>query len=141
MSNLPRHASQHHPTRRAARAHRYPGIKPAQTTVPNRHDFLKLPSRYPYAVPELDQRRQPVDHAAQRQRISRYAAARSAARLGSADHLARATHQINVDDNRSCTRPVAPQRGTAAVIRKEVERLRAAKGLPPPRRICNRPCT
>eukprot|EP00892_Ulva_mutabilis_P004702 jgi/Ulvmu1/2603/UM014_0054.1 len=134
VSPLP-HSQQQHSRVRAARMHRYPGIKPDPPPVPRRHP-MHAPGTCPFAVPELHQKA--VDHAGQRRRIRQYAEQRSAARNGATEQSARRAHQAALDSHRSATRPVAAKHKPEAVIRREAERVRAAKGLPPPRRLCNR---
>lgn len=72
----------------------------------------------------------PVDHAGQRGRIQRFAAQRHR----SVQQLQAKQHTAAIEQYRSATRPVEPRREVHGVIRREIERVRAAKGIKPP---CN----
>lgn len=113
------------------RQHRYPGVVPVKRPC-SRHGQNPLNNRpasssCPYAQPTLQQPHIPVDHAAQRNRIHCFAEKRQR----SAKELLTNQHKVTLEQHRSKTRPVRPERELNGVIRREIERVRAAKGLKP----------
>lgn len=116
------------------RQNRYPGVKPLQQPC-TRHGQNSLHSRpagtsCPYAQPTCETPYIPVDHTGQHARIQQFAARRQR----SAQQLLANKHTAMIEQHRSETRPRDPRREVHGVIRREIERVRAAKGIQAP---CN----
>jgi hypothetical protein len=116
------------------RQHRYPGVRcrdqPITRHAPNHPHGRPASSACPYSQPTYENPHIPVDHARQFARIHRFAAQRqrSAHQFLANQHIAR------IEQHRSETRPKDPRRDSHGVIRREIERMRAAKGIKP---ACN----
>jgi hypothetical protein len=121
------------PGKESCRQHRYPGVKRLDKSC-TRHGQNVLNTRpasssCPYSQPTYERPKIPVDFAGQCQRIHHFAAQRQR----NAQELRANQHQALIEQHRSKTRPQDGRREVHGVIAREIQRMRAAKGIKPAR--------